>query len=171
MHQKRPFFFNLFALGALCALALLMGCATPTYAAPDAPAATPTPKKAAVQPNLFELSGKDIKVTYSLSSFQGKPQLHLEANGNTRDFSGKDIRTQDTEIGTLVTVTLSIVPRRSESLFSLMLPHFGSMGNSMSQSMKTFAVLTQKANGPKGSGQLESYQTVPLSGTAKFVVF
>ena len=44
------------------------------------------------QPNFFELSGGDIKTSYSSTSFGGKPMFHYEDGKVKKDFTGDQVR-------------------------------------------------------------------------------
>jgi hypothetical protein len=60
--------------------------------------------------NLFELSCDGTQITFSTSSFAGPPQFSYSGpEGNPR-FSGDDIDTLASALGTEVTVTLETVP-------------------------------------------------------------
>src|SRR5216684_4363661 len=59
-----------------------------------------------IQPNRYVLHSHDnkTKVDYETSSFIGQPVLNLtQGPGPIRHFSGSQIRTLNTEVGTLVT--------------------------------------------------------------------
>jgi hypothetical protein len=56
--------------------------------------------------NLYELSGKNIHITYSTSGIDGKPHFSYQDLQQTLSFSGDEIRSAETEIGTLISVTI-----------------------------------------------------------------
>jgi len=74
------------------------------------------------QANLFELSGDYIQVTYSSSSFTGAPLLSYRDPSTNAQFSGRDIRSESTEIGDLLTVALEQIPDLRTVTFTLLLP-------------------------------------------------
>jgi hypothetical protein len=74
------------------------------------------------QANSFELTGKSIHVSYSSSSFAGQPMLSYRDNRISRSFSGNEIRSVDTELGRLITVTLDSIADGDTVTFSLALP-------------------------------------------------
>jgi hypothetical protein len=125
-------------------------------------------------PNLFELHGDRITVTYSTTSITGKPLLTLQRGRKTLNFSGTEIRAQELPIGTLITVTIETVPDLKTVVFSLLLP-----GVNLEQSTKVnikaigiFTTTKTSIGGPKTvKGALQTYKVVPLSGTAKSVTF
>src|SRR5262249_4278839 len=59
-----------------------------------------------VHPNLYQLQGKHLHVSYSTSGFDGRPHFTYQDAHQNLNFAGDDIRTVQTEIGTLVTVTI-----------------------------------------------------------------
>ncbi|MDF5712962.1 MAG: hypothetical protein PUP93_03515 [Rhizonema sp. NSF051] len=129
--------------------------------------------------NKFTLSGKldgrEIIITYStvdgpLLTLQRPPSdLLLE-------FRGKDLVQQDTEIGTLITVVLEqpSKPEGTEVQLSVLLPfvNLGPVGekNPVQADVKTEAILTTQKVGilPRPIGQSQTYEFVPLTGTASF---
>jgi hypothetical protein len=132
-------------------------------------------KKAASakQPNMYQLSGDGIHVTYSTSSFAGPPQFNYHDATQSRQFTGKEIRTVGTEIGTLVSVTLNLTPDLGSTSFTLLIPHVG-LGLSDSAHIVTDGITTLHRTsiiGPPLQGQTEFYTVHPLQGTAAFVVF
>lgn len=132
-------------------------------------------KKAASakKPTLYQLSGDRIQITYSTSSFAGPPLFHYQDAAQTREFKGKEIRTIDTELGTLVTVTLNLTPDLGSTSFTLLIPHVG-LGLSDSAPIVTYGITTLHRTsiiGPALQGQTDSYTVHSLQGTASFVVF
>ena len=59
-----------------------------------------------VTPNLYQLQGKNLHVTYSTSGIDGRAHFSYQDTHQSLSFRGDEIRTQETEIGTLVSVTL-----------------------------------------------------------------
>jgi hypothetical protein len=132
-------------------------------------------KKAAStkKPTLYQLSGDRIQITYSTSSFAGPPLFHYHDATQTREFKGKEIRTVDTELGTLVTVTLNLTPDLGSTSFTLLIPHVG-LGLSDSAHIVTDGITTLHRTsiiGPALQGQTDFYTVHRLQGTAAFVVF
>lgn len=126
------------------------------------------------EPNLYELQGYRIKVTYSTTSIAGKPLLTFQQGRKTLNFSGSDIQTEQTPIGTLVTVTIDTVPDLKTVMLSMLLP-----GVNLQQSTKAnikaigiFTTTKTSIGGPKlVKGALQTYKVVALSGTARTVAF
>jgi len=60
-------------------------------------------ERVATRPNTYHLQNGRLHVTYG-SSLDGKPYLRYEDGVHTLEFKDKDIRTQASEFGRLVTV-------------------------------------------------------------------
>ncbi len=131
-------------------------------------------------PNEFSLTdGKEVSITYS--TITGEPQLDYKTQvvGSSGHFSGKEINQQVTQIGTLLTVTLSeevFGAQVTKALLSVLLPdvNLGVVGekNPVQTDVKTEAILTTQKIGrsvPEFIGQTQIYQFLPLTGTARFV--
>lgn len=78
-------------------------------------------------PNLYNFTGYNSKgdkvtINYSTSSFTGKPLFNYQEQKQTLNFAGDEIRTVDTEIGTLVTVTIKKTVDTGNTTFSLLIP-------------------------------------------------
>src|SRR5262245_4512266 len=125
------------------------------------------------QANLFELSGKEIQVTYSSSSFAGPPLFSYRDGSINRQFSGAEIRSVRTEIGELLTVTLEQIPDLRTVTFTLILPVVtvvpASVGTRIHVPGLTTTTHTTIAGPPLG--QQQTYSPVSLKGTAQAVAF
>jgi len=80
-----------------------------------------------IQPNRYVLQRENgfDKVDYETSSFIGQPTLVLTLGSPTspaRQFTGSQIRTVSTEIGTLVTVTTNLTIDTGSTSFSVLIP-------------------------------------------------
>ncbi len=124
-------------------------------------------------PNLYRLHGHNLQVTYSTSGFDGKPHLQYHDAFQTLHFSGDQIRTLPTEIGTLVTVTLRLTVDTGSTVFSMLIPPVN-LEESPTVDIMTYGITTirrfsivQEFN----QGQIDSYSVTELRGTAAHVVF
>jgi hypothetical protein len=137
-------------------------------------AATPVVTPPVVkQPNLYELSGEGIHVTYSTTSFGGQPLLTYQDASQSKHFMGEQIRTVETEIGTLVTVTIFLTVDSGSTTFTVLIPKVN-LRSSDSVSISTEGITTVHrflVIGPPLQGQTELYTVYPLEGTASFVLF
>lgn len=131
------------------------------------------------EPNQFDLhevgsKHKNVHITYSTTSITGKPLLdYKDSTGKQHNFSGADIRTLETEIDSMVTVTLQILPDVHVVTLTLLLPDIKLEGPA--KQFKTIAILTTNkkpfAGVPLIKGALQTYEVIELQGTASFVVF
>jgi hypothetical protein len=127
------------------------------------------------EPNLFALQGEGTQITYSTSSIIGKPQLSYHQGAEpVASFIDGQIRTEETELGTLVTVTLALQPGLMRTL-TLMLPAIN-----LSSDETTFDTIgiftTHRTTGNTGpanppTGPLDSYSVMPFKGTAQAVIY
>ncbi|MGH2941342.1 MAG: hypothetical protein ACRDLN_01005 [Solirubrobacteraceae bacterium] len=122
--------------------------------------------------NLFELSCDGTLVSYSTSSFAGPPQVSYSGPEGELNFSGDQIQTQGTALGTEVTVMLETVADLHTITFTLLLPSFRLDENGESE-FDSLAIKTTNhttiAGPPVGPGQ--SYEAVVLHGVARSVSF
>jgi hypothetical protein len=124
-------------------------------------------------PNLYRLHGHNLQVTYSSSGFDGKPHLQFHDAFQTLHFSGDEIRTLPTEIGTLVTVTIRMTVDTGSTAFTMLVPHVN-LEEMNSVDITTYGITTIRRFSivPEfNQGQLDSYAITELRGTAAHVVF
>lgn len=123
-------------------------------------------------PNQFELLGRGISVTFSSTSFTGQPLLHYEDGCHEVNARGDDIRQVETELGTLVTVTLEPDADAGELLLTLLIPRAQLEGVGDEVRISTEAILTRSRlpRGPAANVQLQMYMVVALRGRATFVI-
>ncbi|MBR0873971.1 hypothetical protein JQ633_26670 [Bradyrhizobium tropiciagri] len=127
---------------------------------------------ASTQPNLYELSGHGIHVTYSTSSITGKPLFSYHDAVQTRSFSGDEIQTQSSMLGSLVSVFLMRTIDGPSTSFTLLVPGVR-LPTSEIASISTEGITTLHKFSIIGPplGQTELYTLHRLQGTARFVVF
>jgi hypothetical protein len=128
-----------------------------------------------ISSNRFVLQSSDGKtrVDYETTSFIGQPILNLtQGPGPIRHFAGAQIRTLNTEIGTLVSVTTQMTVDTGSTSFSVLIPAVTLTSNSDQKTISTEAIITHHT-GPNSvpiTGVHETYEFIPLSGEASFVV-
>jgi hypothetical protein len=128
------------------------------------------------QPNLFELTGEytQIQITYSTTSITGQPQFHYQDQERDLTFTGDDIRSLDSEISTLITVTLEVIPDLHTLTLTLLVPQIN-LDEGNESSFSTQAILTTHRTSIGGpnlvKGPLQTYEMVALEGTARLVAF
>ncbi|HTR38706.1 MAG TPA: hypothetical protein VMH80_22525 [Bryobacteraceae bacterium] len=128
-----------------------------------------------IQPNRFVLQSQDgsTKVDYEATSFIGQPVLNLtQGPGPIRHFSGSQIRTANTEIGTLVSVTTHMTIDTGSTSFSILIPAISLTSISNHQKFGTEAIVTSHSgpNSVPATGVHERYQFIPMTGEASFVL-
>lgn len=128
-----------------------------------------------IDANLFEVEGYGVQITYSRSSITGDPRFTYVDKDHNLGFSGNEIRVQATEIGELVTVTLEVVADLRTLTVTLLVPEFNLPEDTQQSPFETEALCTTHHTTIGGpglvQGQLKSYKSVALSGTARHVVF
>src|SRR3954462_4593580 len=125
-----------------------------------------TPYMANIQPNRYVLQSSDgnTKVDYETSSFIGQPVLNLTQGpgGPIRHFTGSQIRTRNTEIGTLVTVTTQLTVDTGSTSFSVLIPAISLTATSDHTTFATEAIVTSHTgpNSVPSTGVHERYQFI-----------
>jgi len=125
--------------------------------------------------NAYDLEGpRGLRVNYSASSFGGVPLLQYQDRRRTLSFRDTEIRTEPTSIGTLVTVRLEDTPDLEGLDFTLVVPRVN-VDDSREGPVATFGFWTRQRTTIGGpdlvEGQVESYATVQLTGTAQRLDF
>ena len=149
--------------------AAALGAALLGWAAWSALAAGGTPA------NAYDLeSSRGLRVSYSASSFGGVPLFHYDDGTRELSFRDDELRTEKTSIGTLITVRLKDTPDLEGIDFTLVVPRVN-VDDSREGPVKTFGFWTRQRTTIGGpdlvDGQVESYRTVRLAGTAQYLDF
>ena len=149
------------------------------------PTSTPIPANKTGFGNEFLLHDTDNKTEIVYRLQQGGP-IHqgatesgpvLEYTGaeGSLTFEGTQILQESTALGTLLTVTLNIVPDLRTLTFSMLMPQITAAGNAGVGSSQTFETIGIKAQHPKSlvgpvpPGADPTYVAMKLHGTAKSV--
>jgi hypothetical protein len=138
-------------------------------------AAGKTVEAGAVAPNLFTFTGRqdDTQVVFSTTSVTGTAQFSYHDETREHSASGDEITVERGPLGTLVTVTLEIVPDLHTLTVTLVLPDVG-VSRPVTH-FRTFLVLTTNRTSIGGpaliTGALQLYQVVKGRGTAQQVQF
>jgi len=127
-----------------------------------------------VEPNKFELHGGGIRVTYLTSITPGLPQFIYQDAHRHLQFTHDQIRRVEVpDVGTLVSVTLSLTPDMGSTSFSVLLPQVKLMSSSPSTMVHTEGITTlhrMSISPALLQGQLETYTLNSLQGTAASVI-
>jgi hypothetical protein len=123
--------------------------------------------------NLFELASREINVTFSSSSFDGKPQFSYRDRDTSRTFRGDQIVADETRVGRLVSVELEVVPDLRTVTFSLILPTVNIVPGSAGTAVSVPGLVTTSHTSIAGPilGPSKTYRVLTLRGTAQFVEF
>lgn len=125
------------------------------------------------QPNSYDFTGTTLKISYSTTGIDGKAHFSYKNGKNILNFQGEEIRTVETEIGTLVSVTVSKPVDRNSVSFSVLIPKVN-LDSKLKSSLTTRGFLTfhKFSQIPSfNTGQLDTSQVYSLIGTAKSVIF
>jgi hypothetical protein len=143
----------------------------PQSAVPAQPQVLPQYAK----PNLYELTGGDIDVTFLPMGLGGKPHFTYQDAQRTLQFAGDQIRIVAVpDLGSIVSVTLVLTPDSGSTTFSVILPDVnldnqrGSFAHIHTDAITTqhrFSLIPQLLR-----GQLERYHVTRLSGTATLAI-
>jgi hypothetical protein len=144
----------------------------PSVVGPDrrAPAAAEV-----VEPNFYQLAGEGLRVTYLTEGGRGQPQPTLRYRDGSRVllFTGDEIRTEETELGRLVTVTIRLRVDVDSTTFTLVVPHVN-LGPGNQAAFRTIGITTvhhQPFAPEPPVGPVEKYRVTRLRGTAEYVAF
>lgn len=126
-----------------------------------------------IEPTQYELSGRDLRINYSVTSVAGVPTLSLQHRGRRQSFRGEQIGTLDTPMGRFVTVIVDTIPDLHTITLTLVVP--GMNLDTCDGSLQTFAffstALTSIAGPRLVRGQLHRYENIPLNGRAQAVTY
>jgi|HubBroStandDraft_6_1064221.scaffolds.fasta_scaffold303120_2 hypothetical protein len=141
---------------------------TQEIAAPD----TPMPF---VHPDLYDLAGGGITVTYHPVGVGGVPTLTYQDHHRSASFRGDQIRSVEVpDLGTVISVTLVMTVDAGSTTFSVVLPDVNlpnQIGSSASISAPGITTIHRFSIVPGlNQGQREVYTVTHLSGTAWNVI-
>jgi hypothetical protein len=123
--------------------------------------------------NVFELRGDDVQISYSargpfIDQPGLKPTLTYQDDELNLTFTGEQLRTQQSEMGTLVSVSLKISIDAGGTILTLLLPTI-EMGGKAEQHFDTVAIVTQTFGILPGAGARQTYDVLELEGVARFL--
>lgn len=125
------------------------------------------------RPNLFELSGGGVGVTYSSTSTDGRARLSYTDAAHQVHFAGDEITRRRGDLGTTVSVTLSTAVDGATVSFVVVLPDVH-LGDRAAEPVRSIGIRTHHAasDGPGPTvGQRQKFDVVKLRGTAQSVRF
>lgn len=133
---------------------------------------TPAVAPQGIAPNLFQLQNRRISVSFSATSITGQPLVDYKDRAHEVHAHGDEIRVEQTELGTLVTITLEPDADAGALLFTLVVPRAVLSAPRVEQALSTVGIFTRSRLSPRlnVSAQLQTYDVVQLSGNASFIV-
>ena len=123
-------------------------------------------------PNLFELRNRRITVSFSATSITGEPLMNFKDRQHEVSVRGEEIRQVETEVGTLVTITLEPDADAGSLLFTLVIPRVIITSPDVTQPIVTQGFYTRSRLMPllPANVQLQMSEVVELKGTASFII-
>lgn len=118
-------------------------------------------------PNLYQLRGDQLHITYSPAGFDGQKYFTYHDAKQMLNFRGDAVRIVETEFGTLVSVTLASNSGNQSTEFTLVVPLVKLLA-SLQAPVKTLGITTIQE---PGIDQTQMYTVTELSGTASIVKF
>ena len=128
-----------------------------------------------IAPTHYDLSGRNIHISYSTTGVDGQPHFTYQDLQQTRSFSGDQIRRVETEVATIVSVTFAPSVDFGGHTFSVLIPRVNlPAGPGARENVQTYGITTlhRFAIPPlPTTGQRDFYTITRLNGTASQVVF
>ena len=123
--------------------------------------------------NVIQGGQFSLNVSYSTSGFDGKAHFHYQDTHQTLNFVGDQIRTVESDVGMLVSVTIRQTVDSGSTTFSLIIPsvRLQSPGKIPISTLGITTVHRFSVIPQFNLGQLETYSVSQLEGTAEFVEF
>lgn len=118
----------------------------------------------------FQLSDECVQITYLTNGQDGKPHFTYKDAEYDRSYIGDEIRIQQSEFGSLVTVTLRYLADADSTTVTLIVPRVGV--RDLSESVQTLAITCLNIMTmlpPPGAAQ--SYEAILLKGSVKSTIF
>ncbi|HEY6350497.1 MAG TPA: hypothetical protein VI636_13910 [Candidatus Angelobacter sp.] len=129
--------------------------------------------KQPVTPDVYDLTGGQMHITYTTTSKTGQPYFSYQDEHQKLSFKGNEIQQVKTDIGTLVTVRIRMTVDSGSTTFTLLVPTMRLQEFSPGP-IHTIGITTDHKFSvipAMNMGQTETYTTTELSGTAKMVMF
>ena len=126
-----------------------------------------------VSPNMYQLSGNNLHITYSTSGIDGKPHFNYQDAQQNLSFIGDDIRTAECDLGTVVSVTIQRTIDSGSTSFSVLIPRVNLFPKE-SVRIRTRGIVTihRFSIVPAANhGQLDLYTVTKLHSTALDVIY
>jgi hypothetical protein len=122
------------------------------------------------QPNMFEFSGDGIQITYVTTAFDGRPLFNYHDANHSKAFHGDQIRSSQSELGTLVSVMINPAVDTGSTSFTVLIPRVN-LRASDSANVTTYGITALHKSTIFGApnGQTDLYTAHQMQGTATIV--
>ncbi len=119
----------------------------------------------------FQLSGEGVVITYVTNGQDGKPHFKYKDAEYDRSYVGDEIRIQQSELGSLVTVTLRYLPDAWSKTVTLIVPGVWGVRD-IGADVEAVAIkcLHSMTMVPQ-PGAAESYEVILLKGSVQSTIF
>jgi hypothetical protein len=129
----------------------------------------------AITPNLFNLAGGGLHVSFSTSGIDGQPNFSYQDSLRMLNFRGGEIRIVTVpDLGMVVSVTIAMTVDSGSTTFSLLVPRVNLSAPFSAVPIRTDGITTQHAFSSLpalNQGQRDFYTVTDLDGTASQVNF
>lgn len=115
--------------------------------------------------NMFTLTGSGVTVSLA-TGITGQPILTYQDSHQALNFTGEDVRFEDSELGRLASVSLVKSTDTGYTAFSVLLPEMNLIGGNHHVATVGITSIHRTTLGGIGHGQLTSYHVISLHGTA-----
>ena len=122
-------------------------------------------------PNQYQLTSNEVQITYTPGNDNGQPELGYQGSHGNITFTGNDIRTEETLLGTLITVFLVRTVDTGSVTLTLLLPGVNLAGTA-EQPIETIAIETHNLFSVldrNKARQTRTYQVYNLQGRALYI--
>jgi hypothetical protein len=125
-----------------------------------------------VTPDLYQLTGSHIHITYTTSSVDGTPTMTYQDPYQGMAFSDDEIRRVECDLGTLVSVTLPMTVDAGAASLSVLIPRMRIEQGTLAAIHTECVTTVHRSSAIPSShvGQLDTYRVVPLHGTAQLAL-
>jgi hypothetical protein len=134
-----------------------------------------TPTEARQRPNSYQLRGDGMEITYASSSYSGEPTFALGGPATDLRFHGDEIGIEQTDtLGQLVSVMTDAVADGYTQWLTVLIP-IVNITPGEPAAFSTVAIQTRHLTNIAGpdmiDGALQTYEVIPLEGTAELLLF
>jgi hypothetical protein len=126
------------------------------------------------QPNVFSLQGDNKQIHFSMAGFDGRPSFSYKDETRNIDLRGDQINILETRLWRQVTVTIEHVPDSHFVDLTLLIPTIFLPEGTREHPIETKAIVTTTRAPftlPENiTGQIQTYETLDLTGTSSLVM-